>query len=152
MGNCSNCGAELRPGANFCSTCGAAQSAVAPAETFEPDAAKPAEQASAVRSDGGTSGGTSAAAQTGQYAAPKKIEDYLIRSIIATACCCIPFGIAGIVYAARVAALLKKGDRAGAEEASKKAGLRSALAIGEGVVINALAFALTIIYQVKAIL
>jgi hypothetical protein len=148
VGNCSNCGTELRPGANFCSTCGAAQSGVTPVETFEPDAAESAEPAPAGRPEGGTY----AAASGGHPVPPKKIEDHLIKSIIATICCCLPLGIVGIVYAAKADALLRKGNRAAAEEAGKKAGLWSNLAIGEGVVINSLAFMLAIIYRVKELL
>jgi hypothetical protein len=153
MGDCFNCGAELRPGANFCSNCGAAQTSVAPAEAFEPDAAKPAEQASAGRSDGGASAASAAAsAPAGQYAAPKKIENHLIKSIIATVCCCgISFGIVGIIYATKAGAFLKQGNRAAAEDAGRKAGLWGNLAIGVGLVYYLLAFMLTVVYQLKSL-
>lgn len=154
MGNCSNCGTELRQGANFCSTCGAAQAGVTPAEAFESAAAGPTEPAPAGRSDGGTYSAASASAAPADRSVPpnKKIEDHLIKSIIATVCCCIPFGIVGIVYAARVEALLRKGNRAAAEDAGRKAGLWSNLAIGEGIVVNTLAFILTMVHQIKELL
>jgi len=152
MGNCSNCGAELKQGAAFCSNCGAAQAEVVPAETFEPEAAAPAGSASAGWSAGGTYTAAPAPPLVNRAVPPKKIEDHLVKSIIATVCCCVPFGVVGIVYATQVGTLLRKGDRAAAEEASRKAGLWSTLAIGIGVVLNALAFALTLIYEFKAVL
>lgn len=46
---------------------------------------------------------------------------YLIFSILVTLCCCLPLGIAGIVYASKINSLQKMGDYAGAQEAAKKA-------------------------------
>lgn len=40
-----------------------------------------------------------------------RINNYLIPAIFATACCCLPFGIVSIVYAAQV-----NGKLAGGEE------------------------------------
>ncbi len=146
MSQCSNCGAELRPGANYCSSCGAAQAETVEAETFDPTAAPPApapapmpmpSDAVRPRADGA--------------AMPQKIENHLIKSIVATVCCCVPFGIVGIVYAAKVDDFLKSGNRAAAMDASRKAGLWSNLAIGIGLVVNVLATMLTVVYQMKAL-
>ncbi len=122
MEHCSNCGAELKPDANFCSDCGAARVNIAPA-------AEVVESAGAVRS--------------APVPPPRKIENHLIKSIIATLCCCMPFGVVGIVYAAKVDALLRQGDYAAAEEAGQKAGLWSNLSIGVGLVVNVLTAVLT---------
>jgi len=130
MANCSNCGAELKPAAKFCSECGAALSEAAYADTVEsanfsrPEAVRPAPIPDSSLS-------------------PAKIENNLVKSIIATACCIpfgIPFGIVGIVYAVKVDALLKQGRRADAEEAGKKAGIWSNLSIGIGLVIVVMYF------------
>ena len=48
---------------------------------------------------------------------------YMIFSILCTLLCCLPLGIAGIVYAAKINSLQKIGDYAGAKEAAKKAKL-----------------------------
>jgi hypothetical protein len=66
----------------------------------------------------------------------KKIENHLAKAVAALLCCCLPFGVVGLVYAVKVDALLKSGDYAGAEEASLKADLWCNLAIGLGVVAN----------------
>ncbi|HEU4888531.1 MAG TPA: CD225/dispanin family protein [Thermoanaerobaculia bacterium] len=50
-----------------------------------------------------------------------KVPNYLVHSIIATLCCCLPFGIVAMVYSAQVNTKLAAGDEAGARESSKKA-------------------------------
>jgi len=64
-----------------------------------------------------------------------KIENHLIKAIIAAVCCCLPFGIVAIVYAAQVDPKFGAKDFAGAMEASKKANLWGNLAIGLGVLV-----------------
>ena len=49
------------------------------------------------------------------------IPNYLIFSIFVCLCCCLPFGIAGIVYASQVNAKIARGDLVGARESSDKA-------------------------------
>jgi hypothetical protein len=66
----------------------------------------------------------------------KKIENHLIKAVIATVCCCMPFGIVAIVFAAQVDPKRYAGDLAGALEASKKASLWGNVAIGVGVLMN----------------
>ena len=50
---------------------------------------------------------------------PKK---WMVESIMVTIFCCLPFGIVGIVNAAKVSSLFAAGNVAAAEEASKSAG------------------------------
>ena len=45
----------------------------------------------------------------------------LVHSIIATLCCCMPFGIVALVYSAQVNSKLAAGDVAGAQAASASA-------------------------------
>lgn len=52
---------------------------------------------------------------------PPKIPNYVVHSIVATLCCCLPFGIVALVYAAQVNTKLAAGDEAGARESSAKA-------------------------------
>lgn len=60
-----------------------------------------------------------------QTAAPSgmqpKIDSYLWQSIVVTLLCCLPFGVAGIVFAAKVDSLVAAGDIAGAQAAAAKA-------------------------------
>ncbi len=59
--------------------------------------------------------------QPGNVLASKPPKNWLIESILATLFCCLPFGIAGIVNAAKVNDLYKSGDYAGAQNASHNA-------------------------------
>jgi hypothetical protein len=66
--------------------------------------------------------------QPGPYTSPNApgagapIKNWLVESIIVTLCCgCWPLGVVAIVFAAQVNSKLANGDRAGAEEAAKKA-------------------------------
>ncbi len=48
-------------------------------------------------------------------------KNYLIESILVTILCCLPFGIAGIVFASQVNSKYDAGDYVGALQASKDA-------------------------------
>ena len=64
------------------------------------------------------------------------IPDYLVQAILITVCCCLPFGIVAIVYAARVKAFLLGGQNAMAQEASDKAKMWCWVGFGIGIVIG----------------
>ena len=49
-------------------------------------------------------------------------KNWLVESILVTIFCCLPFGIAGIVFAAQVNSKYQSGDYAGALQSSKEAG------------------------------
>lgn len=52
---------------------------------------------------------------------PVQPKSWLAESILATIFCCLPFGIAGIVYASKVENRFVAGDIQGSQEASKQA-------------------------------
>lgn len=49
-------------------------------------------------------------------------KTWMAESILVTIFCCLPFGIVGIIYAAKVSSLYAAGKYEGAEAASKNAG------------------------------
>lgn len=49
-------------------------------------------------------------------------KTWLVESILVTLFCCLPFGIAGIVYATKVESLFYAGHSEAAEQASRDAG------------------------------
>jgi hypothetical protein len=75
----------------------------------------------------------------------KEISNYLIPSILCTVFCCLPTGIAAIVFAAQVNNRLRAGDLAGAVGSSNKAKLWCWVSFGLGLAIN---LALAIFYMV----
>ncbi len=64
------------------------------------------------------------------------LPNYLVQSILVTLCCCMPFGIVAIVYAAQVSTKLAAGDMAGAQQASKNAKMWCWLGLAGGLVIG----------------
>lgn len=50
-----------------------------------------------------------------------KIKNYLVESILVTLFCCLPLGIAGIVYASKVDGLVQRGQYGEAQEMADKA-------------------------------
>ncbi|MDD3908805.1 MAG: CD225/dispanin family protein, partial [Proteiniphilum sp.] len=61
---------------------------------------------------------------------PLKPGNWLWQSILATVFCCIPFGIVGIVYAAKVDSLYFNGMYAESERAAQKAKMWTLIAFG----------------------
>ena len=68
-------------------------------------------------------------------AAPPAIPNYLVQSILVTFCCCLPFGIVAVVYAAQVNDKAARGDIAGAMNASRNAKIWSIVSFSLGLVI-----------------
>lgn len=52
---------------------------------------------------------------------PPQPKNWLVESILVTIFCCLPFGIAGIVFASQVSSKYAAGDYEGALQASKEA-------------------------------
>jgi Interferon-induced transmembrane protein/zinc-ribbon domain len=72
---------------------------------------------------------------------PVKIPNYLVQSILITLCCCLPFGIVSIVYAAQVNSKANAGDLQGALDCSGKAKMWCWIGLGVGLVANIIIFA-----------
>lgn len=73
------------------------------------------------------------------------IPNYLWQSIAITVCCCLPFGIVAIVYAAQVKSKVSIGDIPGAQEASNKAKMWCWIGFGIGILVNLAVVALELI-------
>ncbi len=72
----------------------------------------------------------------GEQPTTEKVPNYLVQAILVTICCCLPFGIVGIVFAAQVNGKLSAGDTAGAIESSQKAKFWTMLGFWIGLGIN----------------
>jgi hypothetical protein len=64
------------------------------------------------------------------------VPNYLVFAILATVLCCLPTGIAAIVYAAQVNGKLQAGDYAGAQAASKNAKMWCWISLGLGLAVT----------------
>lgn len=67
------------------------------------------------------------------------IPNYLVQSILVTLCCCLPFGIVAIVYAAQVNSKFASGDVGGAQHASAQAKKWCWISVIVGLILNVLA-------------
>ena len=145
--NCKNCYQEIPDGSKFCPHCGAKQNEVQPNAEQEnavkndpvqaTGAAKTTENATGYQDAAGyqnNSGYQDAAGYqnnsgyqnvTGYQNNGQKPEinyvPYLVLSIISTVCCCLPFGIVGIVYAAKINSSMAAGNYEEAKNAAKSA-------------------------------
>lgn len=81
--------------------------------------------------------------QTGAMPLPRP-RNWLVESILVTIFCCLPFGIAGIVFASQVNTKYDVGDYQGAQRASRDARRWTliGLAVGGGWVVIILLFVL----------
>lgn len=64
----------------------------------------------------------SSSVHRGEQSYGRPPRTWLVESILVTIFCCLPFGIAGIVNAAKVESRFSCGDIAGAERSSREAG------------------------------
>jgi hypothetical protein len=110
---CGKCGSQVEDDAKFCPSCGARIDRQGQSEEIASDIPD---------SPYHTSGGYQSSSQPPYDGGPTPhVKNYLVESILCTICCCLPFGIPGIVFAAQVDSKLKGGDVDGAIEASEKA-------------------------------
>lgn len=113
--NCPNCGTQNPDTASICVNCG------------RPMVAPPRPPLQATTPPPPAGGGYAAPAAPGVA-----IPNYLVQSILVTLCCCVPFGIVAIVFAAQVNSKLAAGDVNGAMQASRNAKMWVWIAFGTG--------------------
>ena len=121
--NCIKCYREIPEGSRFCPHCGAQQPDAPGAETTN---AQPDPQADMNNTN--TQPDTRNYYQTppvyqSSYEPKKEINwvPYLVLSIISLVCCCPPFGIVGIVYAAKINNAMNTGGYTEAEKCARLA-------------------------------
>ena len=129
--NCIKCYREIPEGSRFCPHCGAQQPDAPGAETTN---AQPDPQADMNNTNTQGEEHTYVQPDTRNYYQtppvyqssyePKKEINwvpYLVLSIISLVCCCPPFGIVGIVYAAKINNAMNTGDYTEAERCARLA-------------------------------
>ena len=80
--------------------------------------------------------GTSVARPTVVAGNGAAIPNHLVGAIISTLCCCLPFGIPAIIFAAQVNSKVSAGDLEGARRSSKNALTWMLVSIGAGIIMQ----------------
>jgi hypothetical protein len=109
---CRSCGAKNADNATRCFQCGAI-----------------------IQMAGAAPGAVPAAGPAGGGAPVSPPPNNLVFAILVTVFCCLPFGIAAIVYAAQVNGKAQAGDMAGALESARRSRMWSWWAFGVGMVV-----------------
>ena len=169
--NCKNCYQEIPDGSKFCPHCGAKQNEVQPNAEQEnavkndpvqaTGAAKTTENATGYQDVSGyqNNGGYQDAAGyqnnsgyqnvTGYQNNGQKPEinyvPYLVLSIISTVCCCLPFGIVGIVFSVKINSAMNAGNYEEAAQNAKMAKIWTIVSFVVGLVVGILCFMFGII-------
>jgi hypothetical protein len=90
----------------------------------------------APRAEGATAC-TNCAQRFRTFPPPPVIPNYLVQSVLVTLCCCMPFGIVALVFAAQVNSKLAAGDVAGAQASSRSARTWTIVALIAGLISGA---------------
>lgn len=78
------------------------------------------------------------------------IQSPIVWSILSTFCCCLPFGIVSIVYAAKVNSLAAVGAFQEAKESADKAKMWAWIAFGLGLVFYAIEIAIKVLTAIAS--
>lgn len=131
MLKCKNCGVEYEGFA--CPSCGLTSPSVPPIGNAYPSAPNNLSgQGSRFCQRCGTPFSGAVCGRCGAPAVP--VQSPLVWAILSTICCCLPFGIVSIVYAAKVNSLVASGAYVDAEEAARQAVKWAWIAFGCGIV------------------
>ena len=157
--NCKNCYQEIPDGSKFCPHCGAKQNEVQPnaeqknAVKNDPvqatGAAKTTENAAGYQDAAGYQNNSGYQNVTGYQNNGQKPEinyvPYLVLSIISTVCCCLPFGIVGIVFSVKINSAMNAGNYEEAVQNAKMAKIWTIVSFVVGLVVGILYFIFGII-------
>lgn len=158
---CSRCGAENAAGSAACTQCGTSLVPPPPPPGSQPGWSPPPPPP-----PGGQAGypppppppgghaGYPPPSPPGQWAPPPSggyqgwtppgagfgtpVPNYLVQSILVTILCCLPFGIAAIVYSAQANSKAAAGDHGGAMAAARSAKTWCWAALGTGLAVSTL--------------
>lgn len=130
---CRQCGTLNDSGAPTCIACGAAMPL--------PPGASPSGDSTQSHSGNPYSAPVASGLPPALAAVPSapphgKPPNYLVQAILVTFCCCLPFGVAAIVYAAQVDSKWSMGDYHGAALSSAEAKKWTYLSLGIGLLVQ----------------
>ena len=81
---------------------------------------------------------------------PEHVPNYLMQAILVTIFCCLPLGIAAIIFATQVNGKVASGDLSGARSASHTARTLCWISFGSGIIVGGLFLLITVILPALA--
>ena len=151
---CNSCNTDVQEDAKFCPSCGAVitpEGTNMNTEEVQPEAAQQQQNTYDQQQFNNQQYNQQANPYNqqntyyGQQQGPQiNGTTYLVLSILATLLCCLPLGIASIVFSTKINSLQNAGDYTGAQEAAKKTKLFLILSVVLGIIGSAFVFFFTI--------
>lgn len=143
---CRQCGQNIPDDSEFCPNCGAATGVRRQEPAPPPPYGAPGQQPG-YQQPGYQGPGYQQPGAWGAASGAVEVPNYLVQSILVTVLCCLPTGIAAIVYAAQANSKKTAGDYAGAIEAANKAKTWCWISLGVGAVVTVIYVLVTIAAQ-----
>ncbi|MDP4178430.1 MAG: CD225/dispanin family protein [Bacillota bacterium] len=133
---CPNCGGENPDNSTFCSKCGKSLTNQYTDEKLNDTANTNYQNNNYPNNNYQNNNYQNNNQNTSIPGANENVPNYLVFSILVTILCCLPLGIAAIVFSSQVDGKLRSGDYYGALDSSKKAKTFCIISLISGIVVG----------------
>ena len=136
--NCSNCGVPNDDHASHCVQCGQPLSTGSTPPPLNPHDQQQEYNQQRDHSQQNYTQQPPPGPGSQPFTPTEKVKNYLVEAILVTICCCLPFGIPAIVYAALSSGKMSSGDIEGAKKMASNARMWCLIGLGMGLLMMVL--------------